>query len=238
MTKGRRPTSSDGAKVERRRSLRFAVAVPLETSWCGPDGKAVKADAIARQVNMRGGSLEMANYPEVGSRITLTNFLSAETAEARVLATPSSREGVSQGIVVELVVPSDKFWGVSIQVKKTVIELHSLEQSLLAEGIDLRLLGEFRDAAEFVRTVSTAVSGLRERQLQGRDDNDLVGLLTADRIHRATNLCLEVISDLDAGRVDHDTKGVDELYRSFEQACDRLKQLLKRREHQPFNSPR
>jgi hypothetical protein len=180
----------------------------------------------------------MANYPEVGSRITLTNFLSAETVEARVLATPYSREGVSQGIVVELVVPSDQFWGVSLQVKKTAMELHSLEQALLAEGIDLRLLGEFRDAAEFVRTVSTAVSGLRERQLQGRDDEDMISLLTADRVRRATNLCLEMITDLDAGRVDHETKGVDDLYRSFEQACDRLKQLLKRGDRQPFNSPR
>ena len=47
----------------------------------------------------------MANYPEVGSRITLTNFLSAEAAEARVLAIPNSREGVSHGIIVELIVP-------------------------------------------------------------------------------------------------------------------------------------
>ncbi len=238
MAKARRPTSSDGAKVERRKSLRFPVSVPLETSWCGPDGKAIKADAVARQVNTRGGLLEMANYPEVGSRITLTNFLSAETVEARVLATPYSREGVSQGIVVELVVPSDQFWGVSLQVKKTAMELHSLEQALLAEGIDLRLLGEFRDAAEFVRTVSTAVSGLRERQLQGRDDDDMISLLTADRVRRATNLCLEMITDLDAGRVDHETKGADDLYRSFEHACDRLKQLLKRGDRQPFNSPR
>src|SRR3984957_11423975 len=99
----------------------------------------------------------MNNYPENGSRVTLTNFLSAETVEARVLSTPYSREGDSQGIVVELVVPSDQFWGVSLPGKKTAMELHSLEQALQAEVIDLRLLGEFRDAAEFVRPVSTAV---------------------------------------------------------------------------------
>src|SRR5579862_4745696 len=195
-----RPTSSDGAKAERRRSHRFAVSVPLETSWCGADGKAVKADAVAKQVNIRGGFLEMTTYPEVGSRITLTNFLTAETGEARVLATPNSREGVSQGIVVELVVPSDRFWGVSLQIKKTAVELHNLEQSLLSEGIDLRVLGEFRDAVEFMRTAATVVQGLRERQLQGREDEDVHLLATTDRIRRATNVCLEVITDLDAGR--------------------------------------
>jgi len=68
--------------------------------------------------------------PEVGNRITLTNFLSAETAEARVLATPHSREGVSHGIVVELIISSESFWGVNLQVKKASVELQKLEDSL------------------------------------------------------------------------------------------------------------
>ena len=104
--------------------------------------------AIAKQVNANGGFLEMTIYPPVGSRITLTNFLSAETAEARVLATPSSREGVSHGIIVELIKPSDSFWGVNLQVKKTSVELQKLEKSLQAEGIDFRLLNEFRDTVD------------------------------------------------------------------------------------------
>jgi len=223
----RRPTSSDGTKVERRKHNRFPVAVPLEASWTGPDGKAVKADAVAKQVNERGGFLEMANYPEMGSRITLTNFLSAVTAEARVLATPYSREGVSQGIIVELVVPSDSFWGVDLHVRKSCAELHHLEESLLSQGIDLRLLGEFREAVEFLRLAGTVAQRLRERQLQGRDDEDVLSLLSADRIRRATSLCLEVITDVDAARVNSETKGVDDLYRSLKLACDRLRPLLK-----------
>jgi hypothetical protein len=96
----RRSTNPDGTKVELRRSRRFPVAVPVEASWQTPDGTPVKQDAIARQVNVRGGFLEMANHPELGSRITLTNFLSAETLDARVLATPNTRAGVSNGIII------------------------------------------------------------------------------------------------------------------------------------------
>jgi hypothetical protein len=202
----------------------------MEASWRGSDGMAVKEQAIAKQVNANGGLLEMANYPEVGSRITLTNFLSAETAEARVLATPSSREGVSHGIIVELIVPNESFWGVNLQVKKTGVELQKLEKSLQSEGIDLRLLNEFRDAVDYVRTAAVIVQQLRERQMHGRDDDDLASLIIAERIRRTTNLCLEVITDLDAGKVSNGTKGVDELYRSLEQACDRLRHLLKSRE--------
>ena len=107
----RRATSPDGSKVERRKANRFPVAVPIEASWSGPDGTAVKQDALAKQVNAHGGLLQMESYPEIGTRVTLTNFFSAETAEARVLATPYTREGVSEGIVVELVVPSESFFG-------------------------------------------------------------------------------------------------------------------------------
>src|SRR5258708_40321285 len=106
-----RGTRADGTKVERRKAQRFPVTVPIEVSWRGPTGLAIKEQAIARQVNANGGQLEMSTYPDVGSRITLTNFLSAETAEARVLATPQSREGVAHGIVVGLIVPSEGFLG-------------------------------------------------------------------------------------------------------------------------------
>ena len=226
----RRGTSPDGSKVERRKARRFPVVVPIEVSWRGPDGMAIKEQAVARQVNANGGQLEMSTYPDVGSRITLTNFLSAEAADARVLATPQSREGVSHGIVVELIVPSESFWGVNLQVKKASVELQKLEDSLRSEGIDLRLLNEFRDAVDYIRTTAVVVQQLREQQMHGRDDGEVALLLTAERIRRATNLCLEVVTDVDAGRVTPDTKGVDELYRSLEQACDRLRHLLKSRE--------
>ncbi len=230
MSMARRATSHDGAKVERRKTPRFPVAVPIEASWRGPNGKTVKEDAVAKQVNAHGGFLEMASYPEIGTRVTLANFLSAETVEGRVLATPYSRTGVSQGIVVELVVPSESFWGVNLQVKKTAVELRKLEASLRSEGIDLRLLKEFRDAVDYVRTAATVTQQLRERQMQGREDDQVLSLIAAERIRRAKNLCLEVVTDLDFGRVNNETKGVDELYHSLEQVYARLRHLLKRHE--------
>jgi hypothetical protein len=224
-----RGTTPDGSKAERRKTSRFLVAVPVEASWRNPEGVPVLVQAIAKQVNANGGFLEMTLYPPVGSRITLTNFLSAESAEARVLATPNSREGVSHGIIVELITPSDSFWGVNLQVKKTSVELQKLEKSLQAEGIDFRLLNEFRDTVDTLRTVSLAVQQLREFQLKGRDESEIVSLLVADRVRRATNLCHELVADIDAGKMSRETKEVDELFDSLEQACDRLRHLLKSR---------
>ena len=168
----------------------------------------------------------MAHYPELGSRVTLTNFFSAETAEARVLATPHGREGVANGIVVELIAPSDTFWGVSLQVKKAGVELAKLEKSLQAEGIDLRLLREYRDAVDCVRTAAQVVRELRERQLDGRDDEDVASSLATIRIRRATNVAVELVADLDSGKIGDRTKGLEELHRALEQASTRVKKLV------------
>lgn len=226
----RRSTNSDGSKVERRRVPRFSVNVPLEVSWRGPDNEVVKQEATARYVNGSGGLLEMIHQPEFGSRVTIANLISAETAEARVLATPNTREGVAHGIAVELIVPNEAFWGVDLQVKKASIELQKLEQSLRDGGIDLRLLKEFRDAAEYVCSAAGAVKQLRECQLQERPDSDVVASLCAERIRRTTALCLEVLADLDAGRVTAETKGLEEFCRALEQNLNRLKPLTSQTE--------
>ena len=234
----RRGTSSDGFKVERRRTSRYLVSIPIEASWRRPDGVVVKEQAIAKQVNANGGHLEMHVYPDMGSRISLTNCLSAEQTEARVLAVPNSREGVARGIVVELITPSESFWGVNLQVKKTNAELQKLEKAMRSEGMDLRLLSEFRDTVDYIRTAATAVQRMREHQLHGRDDDEIVSMLVAERIRRATNLCLDLSADLEAGRVTKDTKGVDELQQCLEQACDRLSQILKSSEPQRYVTSR
>lgn len=226
----RRVTGPNGTNVERRKTPRFTVTVPMEVSWRGPDKRAIKEQAVARQVNVNGGLLEMSNYPDIGNRVSLTNFLSAKTAEARVLATPTSREGVAHGIIVELIEPSESFWGVSLQVKKAGVELQKLEKALQAEGIDFRVLNEFRDATEYLRTTAIAVQQLRECQLRGQRDEDVVASLTSGRLRRTKNLCLEVIADFDAGKVKAETKGAEELLRALEQTCERLRRVVMRRD--------
>jgi hypothetical protein len=225
-----RGTTPNGTKAERRKAFRFPVSVPVEVSWSGPEGKAIKAPATARQVNGNGGILEMETYPDIGTRVSITNFLSAATSEARVLANPSSREGVSSGIVVELIVPNEAFWGVNFQIKKTVVELQKLETSLLAEGVDPRLLNEFREAVDFMRTTAQVVQQMRERQIHGREDDEATVMLIADRIQRTTNLCFELLTDMEAGALSSESKGVEDLSRSLDQTCERLRNLLKRRD--------
>lgn len=223
----KRPMSADGSSVERRKSRRFPVVVPIEVSWRGTDGLAVKEDAVARQVNANGGFLKMSNYPELGSRVTLANFLSAQTVEARVLAEPNAREGVANGIIVELIVPNEGFWGVDLQVNKTIVELQNLEKALQSEDMDLRLVKEYRDAADYIRTAAETLQQLRECQFRGVYNSELLSVLATDRVRRTTKLCLDVVADLDSSRVKVESQEVEELYLALEHLHERFKQLGK-----------
>lgn len=227
MTIKKRPMTADGTNSERRKSRRFPVVVPIEVSWRGKDGISVKEDAVARQVNANGGFVKMTTYPVLGSRVTLANFLSAQTAEARVLAAPDSRQGVANGIVVELIVPNESFWGVDLQVNKTILELQSLETALSSEDIDVHLMREYRNAVDNIRTITETLQHLRKCQSQGADNCELLSVLATDRIHRASNLCAEAIADLDAGHVRPESKSVDELKQAMQNLQQRLRQGVK-----------
>jgi hypothetical protein len=237
----RRASNPDGSKVEKRTSHRFTVVIPVEVSWRGTDGKAVKADAIARQVNARGGFLEMESLPEFGSRISLTNFLSAQTVEARVLGTPETRVGVAGGVAIELVAPSEDFWGVDLQAKKAAVELRKLETALSSQGVDLRLLSEFRDAVEYIRGVSTFAQQLREAQLRGHDEIELHSEIAAERVRRAAKICREVAADLDSALSNLDPLNTDAAnvaisaddLGELRQALAQVSSLLKRLQSQP-----
>jgi hypothetical protein len=86
------------------------------------------------------------------------------------------------------------------------------------------LLREYRDAVDYIRTTTETLQQLRKYQLQGRDKDELVSVLTADRIRRTNDLCLEVIADLDAGRVRPESKSLEELQRAIQQLQQHLRQ--------------
>lgn len=223
MTFKKRPMSSDGSNIERRKTRRFPVVVPIEVSWRGADGVASKEDAVARQVNANGGFLKMATYPDLGTRVTLTNFLAARAVEARVLAAPQDREGVANGIIVELIVPNESFWGVELQARKTIAEVENLEKALQCEDMDLQLVKEYRDSIDCIRNSAGTLQKIRESRFRDEiDQSDLLSSLRTDRIRRAINICVDVAADIDSGRVKHELRDLDELYQAVEHLHEQL----------------
>lgn len=214
-------TESATHKAEQRRGSRFPVIIPVQAKWQDAGGNIVVETAQAREVNIQGGLLDMKRFPSVGSQLELTNLLSGETYRARVVAIRRT-EGQVLGVAVELLVPSESFWGVNFQLKKTSAELLQLEHSIRTGGIDQRILMDFRDAVDHVRKTAWAVQEWQERQITHHDPNTVLPLLTSERIRRAAQLGNAIVSDLASHEVTRETPGVDQLF----VAVQRMHQLL------------
>jgi len=170
---------------------------------------------------MQGGLLDMKIFPSVGRHMELTNLLSGETYRARVVAI-RRKEGQVLGVAVELLIPSETFWGVNFQLKKTSAELLQLEHAIRTGGIDQRILTDFRDAVDHVRKTAWAVQEWQERQITRHDPQTLLPLLVGERVRRAAQLGNSIVSDLTNHEVTRETPGVDQLF----DAVQRMQQLL------------
>jgi hypothetical protein len=220
------PSSTAG----KRRSRRFSFISPVEATWQEPNGRILREAGHATEVNDQGGLLEMKTYPAVGTQVEITNLLSHESSHARVVGVRRSTEGRLLGVAVELLVPSDTFWGVNFQLKKACADLVKLEYDMRSGSVDQRVLGEFRDAVDNVRKTAWAVQEWQERQSRRQDPLSVLPLLTAERIRRATQLC-EAISGASATpEVTRHTVGIEEFLRAIERVHQNLLDLFRDRE--------
>jgi hypothetical protein len=201
---------------ELRRGKRFRVVVPLEVSWKDSNGRTIKESAEAKEVSGLGGLLEMKLRPVVGSHIQLVNLVSNEEANARVAAIRRAKDGGVLGVAVELLAPSETFWGVNFQLRKTSAQLASIEEDIKSGGVDPRILRDFRDAVDYVRKTAWAVQEWQERQLKQHDPQTVVPLIISERIRRAAQLCKAISVDLAANDVTRDTPGVREFFKAIE----------------------
>jgi hypothetical protein len=217
-------------KGKNRRSDRYPVVVPVKVKWSEPRGAGVIEFAEAKQVNQHGGLLDMRGRPAIGSVIELTNLASTKTASALVVSLhPSKKSGVLR-VAVELLTPSETFWGPTFRLKMAIDSLKKLEEAIRSGGMDPRVLREFRDAVDHVRKTAWALQELQERQIQQRDTATVRSLLTEERVRRATQLSKTLASDLDSHEVTDGTTGAADLFRAIEDLYQRLASLFKIRE--------
>jgi hypothetical protein len=217
-------------KSKNRRSDRYPVVVPVRVKWLEPNGAAVIEFAEATEVNMHGGLLDMKGRPAINSVIELTNLGSTKTASAQVISLRPSKKGDVLGVAVELLTPSETFWGVTFRLKMAIDDLLKLEKDMKdvrSGGMDPRVLREFRDAVDYVRKTAWALQELQERQAQKRDTATVRSLLTDERVRRAIQLSKALASDLDAHEIGDGTPGAADLFRAIEILHQRLADLFK-----------
>ena len=106
-------------------------------------------------------------------------------------------------------------------------ELQKLEQLVLSGDCSARVLGDFRGAVDSIRQTAWAVQQWPELRQQNRDPYSVLGILSEERVRRATQLTKDLTIDLEALELSLDTPGLDKLFQSIKGLYDRLSPLFR-----------
>jgi hypothetical protein len=228
MTYDKQASSPQVAGEKRRRSWRGAVVVPLAVRWEEPGGESMKTEAQAKEVNIYGGLLhfsDMKVLPPAGTEMKLTNLFSGEEATARNSGVRRSKGGAVLGVAVELLFPSETFWGLTFRLRKATAELQNLDQDIKSGNVDPRVLREFRDSVDYVRRTAWAVQEWQERQARHHDTATVLPLLVMERVRRATQICAAITNDLKENSIAPETAGIEDLLRAAQKLSRGLTEL-------------
>jgi hypothetical protein len=133
-------------------------------------------------------------------------------------------------MAIELLTPSETFWGVTFRLKVAIDDLLKLEKDMKdsrSGAMDPRVLREFRDAVDYVRKTAWALQELQERQAHQRDVATVRSLLTDERVRRTAQLSKALAADLESHEVNDGTPGTADLFRAVEILYQRLEGLFK-----------
>lgn len=136
---------------------------------------------------------------------------------ARVTAPPPADEG-----------PDDTYDEPTIpaQIMRTITELNELEQHLVKEKVDPRIIAQFHDAMEHTRQTAWTVQQWIDLQATGGDPFGVLPQLEAERMHLLMKLSKNVIADIDSGSINEFTEGLGELHQTIQQLYKTLTKMF------------
>lgn len=116
---------------------------------------------------------------------------------------------------------------VAARLQSVIGTLTELEQAIKTGDVDARVLMEFRQAVDAIRGTAWAVQqwiGLKE---QSGDPYSVIPILAAQRVLRATQLCHDLVVDLESVDVSIDTPGLHQLYTAASRLQERMAPLFR-----------
>jgi len=114
----------------------------------------------------------------------------------------------------------------SSRLKRTNDELKNLQDSVKTGMINVKVLMDFRTAAERARQASAAVQQWLDAQGKGNDPYQLMSQVMSQRVEMATQLVKDVTRDMETLDVDFDTPGLPELNKAVQTLAERLSKLF------------
>ena len=116
----------------------------------------------------------------------------------------------------------------SERLKATTDELQALEKLVVSGDSSPRVLSDFRGAIDSVRQTAWAVQQWSELRTQNRDPYSVLGILSEERVRRATQIAKDLTIDLESMDLGLETKGLMNLFQAIEGLYERLTPICKK----------
>lgn len=107
-------------------------------------------------------------------------------------------------------------------------ELWETQQQLRPNVVDARLVREFQEAVDHARHSAWAVQHWLELKKQNKDPFQVLQKLNNQRIRIAHDMTRRMAMDIDAGDIDFDSQGLDDLHSAAKELQQRLAKMLKK----------
>jgi hypothetical protein len=112
------------------------------------------------------------------------------------------------------------------QVTRTIEELNQVEQGLVIDKVDPRIIAQFHDAVEHLRQTAWSVVQWVELNGSGGDPFEVLPQLEAERLHMLHKLAHNVTADLDGGSVTRFTEGISNIYEEVQALYRGLRKIV------------
>ena len=106
------PSSNPSPAVNRRRTQRVLLRLPILVITRGPDGQHVSENAFTLNVSAQGALIQISTRVEAGQKILCRNPDTLEEQFIRVVHVTPAAEGKLE-VGVEFLKPAPKFWRIS-----------------------------------------------------------------------------------------------------------------------------
>ena len=116
--------------------------------------------------------------------------------------------------------------GVFDQIMNALLELGELEQTLIRDKVDGRVMSQFHDALEHTRQTAWNVQRFVDLNCSGVDPFVVLPQLEAERTRMLMKLARNVTADIDSTGTDNFSHDVTALYRTVENLQRRLTKMM------------
>ena len=119
--------------------------------------------------------------------------------------------------------------GAQSPLEQAIVELQRVHEILLAGDLDPRVLTDFRDALNRVRTAAWAAQQYVMRKETEQDSGSVLSLLAGERVRVTYQLCQAISDDLKRTDIDFQAGSLVQLHEATKALTEQLEGVINKR---------